>query len=297
MLRTILYELRRLWPLLAVVALALLVFGDMAQLAVQLYTLSMAALVLIVAHLVRRSLFPYADLSDLVRIAKHSPGAAAAVFLGIVALIISLLFVATARAEPIPSRALPLLPALAQARTTHWPTAPLPQVMAGQVEQESSWKEKATLKTSRELGRGLVQLTIAYDSSGRERFNSYRDAVRIKALSSWDWQSDPYNVAYQLAYLVLRDRAEFAGMRPMFRDDAQAWMGTLVGYNAGKGRVMKRRAFARDQGLPVDRWEGGLALAKDPTEARLLYGRPLREAVNEYPRVIFARSVKYEGRL
>lgn len=294
MLNTLIYELRRLWPLLVVIALALVVFGDGAQLAVQLYALSMVGLVLIVAHLIRKSLFPYVDLSFLVNQAKGEPLAAAVVFASIVALIVSLLFATSARAE-VPERAKALLPILSAAVSEHWSNAPLSHIMAGQVEQESSWKQQATLKTSRELGRGLVQLTIAYKSDGSERFNSYRDAVRMRALAGWDWERDPYNIRYQLTYLVLRDRAEFAGMRPLFSNETETWKASLVCYNAGKGRVLKRRHFAKAQGLPVDQWDGGLAEAKDPTEAKLLYGRSLRELVNEYPRKVLTRAEKYRG--
>lgn len=295
MLQTLFYEIRRLWPLLAVVLLALLVFGDAAQLAVQLYTLSMAALVLIVAHMVRKSLFPYADLSDLVRRAKEEPLGAAVIFAAILALIVSLLFATVARAEVIPERARPLLPVLSAALDEHWPAAPLRQITAGQIEQESAWKEKAQLKTSRELGRGLVQLTIAYRADGSERFNSYRDAVRMRALKDWDWRADPYNVRYQLTYLVLRDRAEFAAMRKLMMDDEQAWRAALVCYNAGQGRVIKRRAYARAAGLPADRWTGGLENAHGPGEAALLYGKPLWQAVNHYPATVFRRAAKYAG--
>ena len=297
MLQTIIYELRRLWPLLAVVLLALLVFGDGAQLAVQLYTLSMAALVLIVAHLVRKSLFPYADLSDLVRRAKDEPIGAALIFCAILALIIALLFATVAGAEPIPERARPLLPVLSASLDEHWPAAPLRHVTAGQVEQESAWKERAQLKTSRELGRGLVQLTIAYRADGTERFNSYRDAVRMRALSGWDWRADPFNIRYQATYLVLRDRAEFAGMRKLMVDDEQAWRAALVAYNAGQGRVLKRRAYATAAGMPADRWSGGLEHAHGPVEAALLYGKPLWQAVNHYPQTVFRKAAKYEGHL
>jgi hypothetical protein len=297
MLKTMLYEIRRIWPLLAVVLLALLVFGDGAQLAVQLYTLSMAAMVVIVAHMVRKALFPYADMSDLVARAKESPAGAAVIFASIIAVIISLLLATGARADQIPERAKPLLPILSSALDDHWPAAPLPHITAGQVEQESAWKQQATLKTSRELGRGLAQLTIAYRADGSERFNSYRDAVRMRALRGWDWRADPYNARYQLTYLVLRDRAEFTNMRKVMIDDAEAWRAALVCYNAGQGRVLKRMAYAKAAGMQADRWAGGLEHAHGPGEAALLYGKPLWQAVNHYPAVVFRRAAKYEGHL
>jgi hypothetical protein len=294
-LKTVLFELRRIWPLLAVIAVALLIFGDPAQLAVQLYQLSMAALVLIAAHHIRKAMFPYLDLSQFVREAKDGNLAAAVVVAAVIALISVLILATTTMASEIPERARPHLPTLAAALDTHWPQAPHRHLAAGQVEQESGWKERATLKTSRELGRGLAQLTIAYDAQGAERFNTYRDAVRHKSLAAWDWRSDPYNPRYQLAYLVLRDRAEWAAMRMLMVDDLERWKSALVCYNAGRGRVLARRAYALAAGLPADRWSGGLDLAHGPSEDRLLYGRPLWQAVNEYPRKVVGRAEKYRG--
>lgn len=295
MIKTLLYELRRVWPLLLVIVAALAWFGDGAQLAVQLYTLSMTALVLIVAHLVRKSLFGYADLSALVANANDSPTGSAIVFASIIALIIALLFAGTAHGEAILERARPHLPVLSGAFDAHWPEAPLRCVAAGQIEQESGWKTMATLQTSRELGRGLAQLTIAYRSDGSERFNAYSDAVRqYAALRSWDWQTDPYNVRHALTYVVLRARAEWTAMRKLMVDEIESWRAGLVCYNAGRGRVLKRRAYAKAVGLPEDRWAGGLEYAHDQTEAKLLYGKPLWQAVNHYPVAVFRRAVKYE---
>jgi hypothetical protein len=56
-------ELIRIWPLLVIIGLALIILGEFSQLVVQLYRLSMVALVLIAAHLIRKAMFPYLDLS------------------------------------------------------------------------------------------------------------------------------------------------------------------------------------------------------------------------------------------
>lgn len=194
-------------------------------------------------------------------------------------------------------RARPYLATLREAFHQQWPAAPLRYHAGGQVEQESSWNPRATLSTSREKGRGLTQMTVAYDSQGRERFNIYRTAVRYRALRDWDWQRDPYNVERQLTFLVLQDRANFDMLRPLFCSDDECWLASLVAYNAGPGRVMTRRGYAIRNNLPADRWTGGLDLAHAPKENVILYGRPLWQAVNEYPRVIARRAEKYRGLL
>lgn len=203
-------------------------------------------------------------------------------------LVVWLLWSAAHGAE-IPPDAQKHLPTLAAAYKTHWPQAPLKHVAAGQVEQESDWKERATLKTNRELGRGLCQMTIT------KSFNIYESAVKWKALKGWDWRSDPYNPLYQLTFLVLQDRCNFEAQKAI--SDLERWKIALVRYNAGDGRIAARRRYALAKGLRTDRWTGGLEDAHGTLENSVLYGRPLWKAVNEYPRVIIQRAAKYEGRI
>jgi hypothetical protein len=316
--------LKKTWTLLVILIAAVLICGPYAQWTAQhlgpgfagpalvIDNLAGIGLILLVLDLVldcreRWGIFPSLDLNKALDVViKGEPGregerypsavACALVYLGTVALIIAILFLSVPRAGAATlDNARPHLPVLSGALDRSWPAAPLRHITAGQVEQESSWKEHATLKTPRELGQGLVQMTIAYDKNGRERFNIFKEATRAKALKDWDWRRDPYNVAYQLTFLVLTDKGNFAQVRPYCGDDEQAWRCALVCYNAGPGRWLSRLRNARRQGLPTDRWEGGLDRAYGKGETALLYGRPLYLAVNEYPRVIFNRAAKYRG--
>lgn len=293
--------LRKMWMPVLIIIAGLLIFGDTAQLAVTIYTLSAITLVLLLTDFILDNrkdwgIFPTLDLDAAITEAQKTPLSAAILVAAMAGLLIAIMLLAVPSAHGAAvDQAKPYLPMLSRSLDDHWPTAPLRHIPAGQIEQESAWKERATLKTTRELGRGLVQMTIAYDSQGRERFNIYRDAVRAKALKDWDWRSDPYNPRYQLVFLTLQDRANFSQVRPYFADDTEAWKGALVCYNAGAGRWLQRRANAKRMGLPSDRWDGGLDKAYGKGEAVKLYGRPLWQAVNEYPTVIFRRADKYRG--
>ena len=206
-----------------------------------------------------------------------------------------LLIPSIVQANSLVDRAKPYMSVLKTIIAEQWPTMPNREIPPAQVGQESSWKEKAQLKTSRELGRGFVQLTIAYNKDGSIRFNAYQDAVRMKALQKWNWQDDPFNTKFQLTYLVLTDKSNFSIVRKSMKNDEQAWKAALVCYNAGEGRWLSRRTAARKSNIPIDTWDNGLAIAHSNAEAAILYGRPLYEAVNEYPRVIFKASVLYLG--
>ena len=285
--------LKRTWTLLVPILLVVLVI-DWAVLLNAVIVLAVMALCLLMMDALfdnRESwgIFPTLNIDAVI---TNTPPVA--LWFGYVAIVITVLILAVtySHAADLPAGYLKHQATLNQVMSDHWPTAPLPQLIPAQVEQESSWKERATLKTSRELGRGLVQLTIAY-TGGKERFNAYKDATGYAPLRGWDWRTDPYNVQNQLTYLVLRDRATFAQARLMMANNTEAWRATLVAYNAGMGRVITRRKNAVLMGLDKTRWVGGLDQAHGPAENKLLYGRMLWQAVNEYPVVIFKRAAKY----
>lgn len=185
------------------------------------------------------------------------------------------------------------LPTLSELVDRHWPDAPLREVMAGQIEQESRWKPGAELKTFREYGFGLAQITVT------SRFDNFQEArQRLPPLRDWQW-NDRWNVRHQMTYLVMTDRANFQALRGLFEDDENRWAGALVAYNAGMGTVLQRRALAlRTMSVTPAKWFGGLDSVQLPGENRMLYGRNLGERRNEYPRLIIkVRAPKYRGML
>lgn len=198
-------------------------------------------------------------------------------------------------ADDIMVKAKPYLPTVVSLVHNIWPAMPKKQIIPRQVQQESSWNPKATLNTKRELGRGFAQITIAYDQNHKERFNNFKNAVHIKGLREWNWRKDPYNVKYQLTYLILMDKSNYATVRPYMINDDEALKTMLVSYNAGEGRWMIRRTYAKANGIPADRWTGGLDQACKPSEkSTKIYGESLCEMVNDYPRIIFNGSDKYK---
>ncbi len=170
----------------------------------------------------------------------------------------------------------------------YWKEIPLKQIPMGQIEQESNWNSKAHLHTYREDGYGLVQITVT------PRFNSFLTAKQYKPLKSWNWKKDPYNTKNQITFLVLQDRDNYNQIKRYFINDEERFKGLLVCYNAGLGRVLRRRQFAIAARYKHDTWTHGLEDVHDNFENKNIYGRPLWKAVNEYPRVIFKKSEKYK---
>lgn len=197
----------------------------------------------------------------------------------------------------IPAQAKELLPLLASVVQAQWPACPEPWVIAGKIEQESNWRIRAELKTSREYGFGLGQITIAYNADGTERFNNFTEALRVTMMTktiTWSTRFDP---RFQLTYSVLSDRSNFAAASTFFDDDASRTAGMLVAYNAGLGGLVRRKAAAVERGIAVPRkWFGGLSEIHARSEERLLYGKPLWQRINEYPALILnVRAPKYKA--
>lgn len=177
----------------------------------------------------------------------------------------------------------------------YWPEYTLKHIVYGQIEQESSWNVRAHLHTSREDGYGLGQITIAYDKNHKVRFDNFKNAVAYSALKGWNYKDDPYNPKNQLTFAILQNRSNFIQVRKLFLNETEATKGMLVSYNAGFGRVLKRRQAAITRKYTYNVWTGGLEDVHDKGEEAILYGRPLYKAVNEYPKKIFSRSEKYIG--
>lgn len=203
----------------------------------------------------------------------------------------------------VPTGALTLAPTLVQVQSQYWPGAPDPWTLAGQVEQESCitlkhsrcWSPTAELKTSREYGFGLGQITTAYRPDGSVRFNKFEELkAQHRELRGWDW-SERYRADYQLTAIVLMTRDLHkrvdGAATPLDR-----WAFTLSAYNGGMGGVLQDRLLcSNSSGCDPSRWFGHVERTSLKTrKVHQGYGKSAFEINREYPQLIlFLRREKY----
>lgn len=221
------------------------------------------------------------------------------------AAVILYLVVASVQAAQPPAAAVPLLPVLQAEQRAWWPAHPMPSALGAQVEQETCpslthrkcWNPRAELRTHREQGVGLAQLTRTWRKDGTQRFDALSELVaahpeQLRELS-WDNRFDP---RLQLRALVLKDRQDFRlvrGAATWFEQLAMA----LAAYNGGQGDLAKdRRICAATVGCDPGRWFGHVERhSVKPRTREKGYGMSFYAINREYPHNILAvRRVRYQ---
>lgn len=274
-----------------------------------LLSLGSGILAVLLAHLARKALhdYPEADMQRLFRKAgEHPIGAGLAlVALSLVLSALLGLFGRQAHAAGVPAgippQAEPLLPVLRAEISREWPGHTLPAYFGGLVEHESGpcptgrkcWQPTAQLKTAREEGAGLGQLTRAWSPNGALRFDALAEMrAAHPALRELDWATIYRRPDLQLRALVLKSREDWR------------WLGQPalefvdLAYNAGRGRVTQdRRACAMTTGCDPAQWAGHVERTCTASRAPIYGTRNACDISRHHVADVLARSAKYAGRL
>jgi len=201
----------------------------------------------------------------------------------------------------IPALAKVYIPLLGSVTAALWPTMPDRPTLAAQIEQETCasltskkcWNPKAELKTSREYGFGLGQLTVT------PQFNNFKAAKGWdRSLAGWEW-SDRFDPAMQLRALVAYDRNLYLQVKfAATPEDRLAF--TFSAYNGGLGGVLKdRRMCAAIKGCNPNVWFGHVERHSFRSKTAVKgYGQSFFDVNRGYVRnIMVIRAVKYRGLL
>lgn len=251
-------------------------------------------------YLLRRALMQGARSRDAYRKALENPVGAGLVHLGL-SLLTGMLFLAFAShagAAELPAGAVKYLPVLKSEQSMYWPDAPLRSALAAQVEQETCaslksakcWNPRAELKTSREYGFGLGQLTVT------SKFDNFSEARKLdKSLKDWDY-ADRYDATRQLRTMVLMDRASYRSLTKLVPDTNERFAMTLSAYNGGLGGVLQdRRLCASIAGCDPNRWFGNVEIHSLKAKGKAAgYGQSFFCVNRSYPdNIMGVRRAKY----
>lgn len=204
----------------------------------------------------------------------------------------------------VPQAAQGLLPELRTVQENIWPTAPMPSFMAAQIEQESCislthpkcWNPHAELKTSREYGFGLGQITIAYRADGSVIFNKFEELRQQHAsLRNWTW-TDRYDSKYQLTAIVEMNKGIYGRVNGAATSTDHVAF-TLSAYNGGESGVRQDRLLCQNtDGCDRARWFGNVEYTSLKSKVRWQgYGASPFQINRDYVQnVINVRRPKYE---
>lgn len=254
------------------------------------------------SHVLRRVMFPYIDLKIVAHTASPHPIGAGIVFLGVCLVLASFIFLMgnVVHADEMPANARQYLPILKAEQATYWADMPMPSALAAQVEQETCvslksarcWSPRAELRTSRERGVGLGQITRT------SRFDALAElhAANPDALNAWSWDSASlYDPHFQLRALVLKDKQGWNAMRAA--DSATDRLAfSFAAYNGGIGGVISdRRVCSGTRGCDAGRWFGHVEHTSLKARAVAAgYGKSFFAINREYVRnVLIVRRVRY----
>lgn len=205
----------------------------------------------------------------------------------------------------VPTKAPLYLPTLRAEQEKFWPDNPAPYFLGGLVEQESCislthsrcWDPKSRLKTAREEGAGLGQITRAYRTDGSLRFDSLTDLRNKHAseLAGWNWSNVYTRPDLQLRAIILMNRDNYKLLRDI-KDPLERYYFTDAAYNGGKTGVDNdRRLCSLRAGCDSQQWFDNVELTCSKSKVAIYGNRSACFINREHVENVFKlRSNKYK---
>lgn len=206
----------------------------------------------------------------------------------------------------IPTNAYVLRPMVVKEVDTHFPDIPNRSYVPALIEHESCihlrhkncWSPKSRLKTKREEGAGLSQITRAYNKDGSIRFDSLSDLRNRhrKYLGELTWDNVYQRPDLQIRGLVLMTKDNYGRLYDVGNSFERLAMADAA-YNGGLGGLLReRRQCSLVKGCNPSIWFKNVELYCLKSK-KVLYGN--RSACdinrNHVLDTLKVRMPKYEG--
>lgn len=203
----------------------------------------------------------------------------------------------------IPEKAKIYIPILRKQQEKYWGNHPMPYALAGLGEQESClsllhsrcWDPSSRLKTSREEGAGIFQLTRAYNQNGNIRFDALEEIKNEhSSLKDLRWSNIYTRPDLQLEAVVLKSHDDFESLFSI-KDPIERLYFTDAAYNGGRGGVQKdRRLCYLTKGCDAQIWFGNVELSCSKSKRPIYGNRNACDINREHVTNVFKiRSEKY----
>lgn len=159
------------------------------------------------------------------------------------------------------------------------------------------WNSKSELKTSRERGVGLGQVTVAYREDGSVRFDTLTNLKNLhkQDLKEASWSTIKNRPDIQIRMIVLLLKGDHKKLYNV-PDSTNRLHMTDSAYNGGVGDVLKsRRACGMAKGCNPNVWFDNVETYNVKSN-RILYGNRSAKMINNYHvrDVFFTRLPKYK---
>jgi hypothetical protein len=197
----------------------------------------------------------------------------------------------------VPDRAKEYLPLVDKEIKDVWPTHPHKPSVAGQIEQETCitlkhskcWNPRAELKTSREYGFGLGQITV---TSRFDNFKEFRKTDR--RLRDWDWE-ERYDPKRQIIALIAQDKLLYNHI-DWSNNKFEKLAFSLSAYNGGMTGVIRDKELCEEKdSCDPSKWFDNVEKYSWKSKTSVHgYGKSFYEINREYVRnILKLRYKKY----
>lgn len=204
----------------------------------------------------------------------------------------------------IPKNAYEYLDTVYQEQQRLFKDHPLPDYFPALIEQESCislthskcWNPKSRLKTSREEGAGLGQITRAYTSAGKLRFDALAEMRRahMSELRDLTWGNVYSRPDLQIRAIILKIKDDYAKLYEI-KNPIRRSLFVDAAYNGGMGGVkQERRICGLKRGCDPQQWFGHVELIKHKSTKPIYGNRSAYDINREHVRnVFYLRMPKY----